>query len=33
LYHNLGLEPTTTINDPTGRPQHLVDYPAMKELV
>jgi hypothetical protein len=34
LYHNLGLDPeTTTLNDPTGRPQHLVDYPAMKELV
>ncbi len=24
LYHNLGINPeTTTINDPTGRPQHL----------
>jgi hypothetical protein len=34
LYHNLGLDPsTTTINDPTGRPQHLVDDPPMKELV
>jgi hypothetical protein len=34
LYHNLGLNPeTTTINDPTGRPQHLVEMPAMKELV
>jgi hypothetical protein len=34
LYHNLGLDPsTTTIPDPTGRPQHLVDYPAMRELV
>jgi hypothetical protein len=34
LYHNIGLDPeTTTLNDPTGRPQHLVDYPAMKELV
>ena len=24
LYHNLGIEPveTTSINDPTGRPQH-----------
>ena len=26
LYHNLGIDPdTTTINDPNGRPQHLVD--------
>jgi hypothetical protein len=34
LYHNLGINPaTTTINDPTGRPQHLVEYPAMRELV
>ena len=34
LYHNLGIDPaTTTINDPTGRPRHLVDKPVMKELV
>jgi hypothetical protein len=34
LYHNLGIDPaTTTINDPTGRPQHLVDKPVIKELV
>jgi uncharacterized protein DUF1501 len=34
LYHNLGLDPaTTTIIDPTGRPQHLIDAPAMRELV
>jgi hypothetical protein len=34
LYQNLGINPaTTTINDPTGRPQHLVSYPAMRELV
>ena len=34
LYHNMGLNPeTTTITDPTGRPQHLVDGKAMKELV
>ncbi len=27
LYHNLGIDPgTTTLNDPTGRPQHLVDH-------
>jgi hypothetical protein len=26
IYHNLGLDPeTTTINDPNGRPQHLLD--------
>jgi hypothetical protein len=34
LYHNLGIDPeTTTINDPTGRPQHLTEHPAMRELV
>jgi hypothetical protein len=34
LYHNLGIDPaTTTINDPTGRPQHLVDQPVIRELV
>jgi hypothetical protein len=34
LYRNLGIDPmTTTITDPTGRPQHLVDRPAMPELV
>jgi Protein of unknown function (DUF1501) len=34
LYYNLGIDPmTTTITDPTGRPQHLVDYPVMRELV
>jgi hypothetical protein len=34
LYHNIGLNPsTTTILDPTGRPQHLVDHPALPELV
>jgi hypothetical protein len=34
LYHNLGIDPeTTTINDPTGRPQHLVEHPALRELV
>ncbi len=34
LYHNLGIDPeTTTINDPTGRPQHLTEQPAMRELV
>jgi hypothetical protein len=34
LYRNLGLDPeTTTINDPTGRPQHVVERPAIKELI
>ncbi len=34
LYHNLGINPaTTTITDPSGRPQHLVEQPAMRELV
>ncbi len=34
LYTNLGINPeTTTINDPTGRPQHLVEGPALRELV
>ncbi|MCI0463963.1 MAG: DUF1501 domain-containing protein [Gemmataceae bacterium] len=34
LYHNLGIDPaTTTLTDPTGRPQHLVDGPVMRELV
>jgi hypothetical protein len=34
LYHNLGIDPaTTTLVDPSGRPQHLVDMPALRELV
>jgi hypothetical protein len=35
LYHNLGIDPrTTTIDDPLGRPQYLVDLTApMPELV
>ena len=34
LYHNLGINPeTTTIPDPTGRPQHLIDRPALRELI
>ncbi len=34
LYRNLGLDPeTTTIPDPTGRPQHLVEHPVIQELV
>jgi hypothetical protein len=34
LYHALGINPaTTTINDPTGRPQHLVEAEPMRELV
>jgi hypothetical protein len=34
LYHVLGIDPaTTTIVDPTGRPQHLVEAPPLRELV
>ncbi len=33
LYHNLGLDPTTTINDLAGRPHYLVTRPAIHELV
>jgi hypothetical protein len=34
LYHNLGIDPAlTTIADATGRPQHLVEYPALPELI
>jgi hypothetical protein len=34
LYRNLGLDPeTTTINDPTGRPQHVADGKALPELM
>lgn len=34
LYHNLGIDPaTTTIPDPTGRPQYLVEKPPLRELV
>ncbi len=34
LYHNLGIDPAaTTLLDPMGRPQHLVDYPVIRELV
>jgi hypothetical protein len=35
IYHNLGIDPrTTTISDPTGRPQYLVDHrDPIRELV
>jgi Protein of unknown function (DUF1501) len=34
LYHNLGLNPaTTTITDPTGRPQHVIEAAPLRELV
>ena len=35
LYHNLGIDPlTTTIHDPAGRPQYLVDHrKPIKELI
>lgn len=34
IYKNLGIDiHTTMLNDPTGRPQHLIDRPALPELV
>jgi hypothetical protein len=34
IYHNIGLDPMTAmLPDPTGRPQHLTEQPAMRELV
>jgi hypothetical protein len=34
VYHNLGMDAAVaTINDPTGRPQHLVDKDPIKELI
>jgi uncharacterized protein (DUF1501 family) len=34
LYHNLGVNvATTTITDPTGRPQFLVEHEPIKELI
>ncbi len=34
LYHNLGIDAAaTTLTDPTGRPQHLTEMSAIKELV
>ncbi|VTR98706.1 DUF1501 domain-containing protein [Tuwongella immobilis] len=34
LYHTLGINPATaTVNDPTGRPTHLVEDSAMRELI
>jgi hypothetical protein len=34
LYHNLGINTaTTTIVDPTGRPQFLVDHEPIRELI
>lgn len=34
IYYSLGLDPmTTTVPDPTGRPQHLTEQPPMRELV
>jgi hypothetical protein len=34
LYHNLGIDTTrTTLIDPAGRPQYLVTYPVLPELV
>ncbi|MCS7016352.1 MAG: DUF1501 domain-containing protein [Gemmatales bacterium] len=34
VYHNLGIDPaTTTILDPTGRPQHLVQAEPLREVI
>jgi hypothetical protein len=34
LYRNLGVDPSTaTINDPTGRPQHVIEAEPMRELI
>ena len=35
IYHNLGINPmSTTIQDPTGRPQYLLDHrEPMRELI
>ncbi len=34
LYRNLGINPeTATITDPTGRPQHVIDSPPLREVV
>jgi hypothetical protein len=34
LYHAVGLDPSlTTVNDPGGRPQHVVEMPPVRELV
>jgi hypothetical protein len=34
LYHNLGIDTAnTTIADPTGRPQYLVDHDPISELI
>jgi hypothetical protein len=34
IFHNLGLDPMTNfVTDPSGRPQHLTEQPAMRELV
>jgi hypothetical protein len=34
LYHNLGLDPSgTTVVDPTGRPQHVIEAEPVKEVI
>jgi hypothetical protein len=34
LYHNLGIDPSaTTITDPTGRPQHVIEHPPLREVL
>jgi len=34
IYHNMGIDVhTTMVNDPTGRPQHLVEHSAIREVI
>jgi hypothetical protein len=33
LYRNLGINPSTTINDPTGRPQHVISAEPQREVM
>jgi Protein of unknown function (DUF1501) len=33
VYQTLGIRPDTTINDTTGRPQYLIDKPAIREVL
>jgi uncharacterized protein (DUF1501 family) len=32
-YHTLGIRPETTIIDPTGRPQHVIDHQPLREVI
>jgi uncharacterized protein (DUF1501 family) len=33
VYQTLGIRPDTTIIDPTGRPQFIIDKPVLRELI